>query len=182
MGILKSVDNATPNVGETVVFTITANNNGESDATGVTVSDVLPDGFIFDNVSATSGAYDASTGVWYLGTMIDGQTETLTIVAQVQGSGDYSNVAGISGNETDPNVANNTATSTLVPVAISDLDISISMDTTPPIGGIISVVVTASNFGLSDATGVLSSNPLTSGFTFVSDAASQGTYNSGTEV
>ncbi|MEQ8329794.1 MAG: Ig-like domain-containing protein, partial [Longimicrobiales bacterium] len=47
LAITKTVDNATPNAGQTVAFTVTATNNGPSAATGVAISDPLPAGLTF---------------------------------------------------------------------------------------------------------------------------------------
>ena len=51
--LTKTVDNAAPNVGDTVTFTITVGDLGPSDATNVSISDPLPVGLTF--VSATPG-------------------------------------------------------------------------------------------------------------------------------
>ena len=53
LSLSKTVDNPTPNVGDTVTFTVTLTNRGPSDATGVAVRDLLPANVAF--VSATPG-------------------------------------------------------------------------------------------------------------------------------
>ena len=44
LSLVKTVDNESPKVGEQVTFTLTINNAGPSTATGVEVTDQLPDG------------------------------------------------------------------------------------------------------------------------------------------
>src|SRR5262249_22943288 len=48
----KTVDNPTPNVGDTVTFTIALTNNGPADATNVQVTDQLPTGLSFVSFTA----------------------------------------------------------------------------------------------------------------------------------
>src|SRR4029450_5076815 len=52
LALVKTVDNATPNVGDTIAFTVTLTNNGPDPATNVQVADLLPLGLTL--VSATS--------------------------------------------------------------------------------------------------------------------------------
>lgn len=67
--------------GETVTFTITVTNNGPGKATGVQVSDLLPDGLLF--VSSSSSDYDDLTGLWEIGTLESGESVQLTITTTV---------------------------------------------------------------------------------------------------
>ncbi|MBK7316418.1 MAG: DUF11 domain-containing protein [Anaerolineales bacterium] len=48
-----------------VQFTIPVINNGPSDATGVTVKDVLPAGVEY--ISHNLGTYNSSSGIWAIG-------------------------------------------------------------------------------------------------------------------
>ncbi|MFV8338095.1 gliding motility-associated C-terminal domain-containing protein [Flavobacterium sp. LB3P21] len=177
--VTTTVNNSTPNVGSNVTFTITASNNGPSDATGVSVSNVLPSGYTFVSASPSTGTWTAPT--WTIGTLANGSTVTLDIVATVNATGVYANTATISGAETDPSSGNNSSTITPVPVAQTDLAVTTTVNnSTPNVGSNVTFTITASNNGPSDATGVSVSNVLPSGYTFVSASPSTGTWTAPT--
>jgi uncharacterized repeat protein (TIGR01451 family) len=103
LSLSKSVDVSTPGVGDAVSFTVTITNEGPSDATGVTAFDQLPSGYAYQAHVASSGAYDPGSGVWSVGAVATGGSETLVIAATVNATGDYVNAAEIStSNEPDP--------------------------------------------------------------------------------
>ena len=79
----KTVSNPTPNVGDTITFTVTLTNSGPDAATGVTVTDLLPAGLTFVSATPSQGTYDSATGVWTVGTVATGAPQTLTITATV---------------------------------------------------------------------------------------------------
>ncbi|MBK8492580.1 MAG: DUF11 domain-containing protein [Saprospirales bacterium] len=85
LSLTKTVDNATPNVGSTVVFTITVNNAGPDAATNVAVKDLLPAGltYVSDN---SGGNYNDGTGIWTIGT-IAAAVGSIEITATVTTSG-----------------------------------------------------------------------------------------------
>ena len=56
--LLKTVSDPTPNVGDTITYTVTLVDNGPSDATGAAVTDLLPAGLTFVSATATEGTYD----------------------------------------------------------------------------------------------------------------------------
>ena len=119
MGVTKVASNNTPAVGSNITFTITANNAGPSNATGVVINDVLPAGYTFVSSTPSVGTYDNGTGVWTIGNLANGASATLDIVVTVNATGSYANTATISGNETDPTPGNNTSTATPVPVNLA---------------------------------------------------------------
>ncbi|UCD25368.1 MAG: DUF11 domain-containing protein, partial [Gemmatimonadota bacterium] len=80
LAVTKSVDNAAPNEGDTILYTVTVTNNGPSDATGVTLSDVLPAGVSYVSDDA-GGSY--SGGVWAVGSLVNAASATLNITATV---------------------------------------------------------------------------------------------------
>jgi len=107
LSVVKTVDNAIPTVGQQVVFTIVATNNGSSDATGVAVEDVLQSGYTYVSSTTSAGTYNTTTGIWTIGTLNNGDSESMTMIVTVNATGTYTNTATISGNETDGNMANN---------------------------------------------------------------------------
>jgi len=111
--ITKSSTPTTPVLGSTVTFTLTATNNGPDAATGVTASDVLPNGFQYVSHSTATGTASYNSGnqtvTWSIGSLANGASATLTIDATVLCGNDYKNIATITGNQPDPETANNTA-------------------------------------------------------------------------
>ncbi len=107
LSLEKSVDDETPDVGQNVVFTLTATNHGPSDATGVVVSEQLQDGYSFVSATASVGSYDAVLGRWMIGALANQGVATLTIEAKVLATGAYTNTASIAGNQEDSSEDNN---------------------------------------------------------------------------
>ena len=52
------MSNPTPNVGDTITFTVTLTNNGPNAATSVQVTDLLPAGLTFVSATPSQGTYD----------------------------------------------------------------------------------------------------------------------------
>ncbi|MBZ4034255.1 DUF11 domain-containing protein [Flavobacterium sp. 17A] len=174
LSVTKTASSATPSVGERITFTITASNAGPSTATGVSINDVLPSGYTFVSATPSVGTWSAPN--WTVGNLANGANATLSVVAEVNGSGSYTNTAVISGNENDPDLLNNTATVT--PVVQSNLFVTKTASiTTPSVGERITFTITASNAGPSTATGVSINDVLPSGYTFVSATPSVGTWS-----
>jgi uncharacterized repeat protein (TIGR01451 family) len=115
--IVKTINNSTPNTGSNVTFTLTASNLGPDPANNTVVNDLLPSGYTFVSATAQVGSYDSGTGIWTLGSLSNGATATLTIVATVNASGSYANTATISSNSSDPNLVNNTSSVTPSPIS-----------------------------------------------------------------
>ena len=99
--------------GNNLTYTLTVNNDGPSDATGVTVVDTLPGNVTFVSGSTSLGtiANVGGTVTGNLGAIASGGSATLTIVTTVTPNflGTLTNTATVTGNETDPTPGNNTA-------------------------------------------------------------------------
>ncbi|MGY0393213.1 PKD domain-containing protein [Bizionia sp. KMM 8389] len=189
--------NTSPLVGSQVTFEITVSNDGPNYATGVQVTDVLPAGFNFVSFSSTSGTYNQASGLWNVGLILNGTSQTLLIDAVVNtASGlpdEYLNVAEVTAsdvNDSDSTPNNNDASEDdqdsilLTPVeALADLSITktvINDNTSPLVGSQVTFEITVSNDGPNVASGVEVTDLLPAGFSYQSFSATSGIYNAGT--
>lgn len=103
LSLTKTVSEALPKVGDTVIFTITVKNNGLLNATGIDVTDVLPMGLNYSGTyTASKGTYDTGTDVWTIGSIDINETEKIDITVTVSDSGTIINTAEIANsNQTD---------------------------------------------------------------------------------
>jgi uncharacterized repeat protein (TIGR01451 family) len=178
IAITKVVDNATPNLGGNATFTIVATNNGPSNATGVAVTDLLPPGLSFVSSTVSVGSYNTGTGVWAIGAVANGASATLHILATVTSTGLVTNTAAKSaGNQPDPSLVNNSASAS---VTGQSADIAVTQavsNATPAVGTRVTFTISAADHGPNNAAGVLVSDILPAGLTFVSASPSQGAYD-----
>lgn len=101
-------------IGQVLTYTLTARNTGPGPATNVTVTDALPSGVTFQSATASQGSCSQSgtTVTCSLGALSAGQTATVQIKVKPQQEGTITNTATIRATETDPNPANNRASTT----------------------------------------------------------------------
>lgn len=87
--LTKTVNNPTPSVGSTIIFTVTVTNQEPCDATGITVQDELPAGLIYVSNTTTAGTYNYNStsgiGIWDFSseTLNVNDTETLTVTVKI---------------------------------------------------------------------------------------------------
>jgi uncharacterized repeat protein (TIGR01451 family) len=96
LALTKTVTDATPNVGDTISFSVTLSNNGPDAATNVQVTDLLPAGLTFVSATPSQGAYNSASGVWTVGTVTAGTPQTLLVQATVVASSTKMNTTSIS--------------------------------------------------------------------------------------
>ena len=192
ISITKTADNLSPSVGDEIVFTVTVNNAGPNDASGLVIEDQLASGYGFVSVSTSSGIYDEISGGWDLPSIANGTSETMQITAQVMPNGTYANTAELIALDTfDPDSTPNNNLSSeddqaiVVPVpgGLADLSLTKIVDNASPnVGDVVRFTLSVTNDGLSDATGVVIQDQLPVGFTYQSHVATSGIYDSATGI
>ena len=166
-------DSADPSaLGDNLTYTVTVTNNGPALATGVTLTDTLPAFVTF--VSATPSCGELfGTVTCNLGNVAT--STQITIVVTPTATGIISNFVSVTGNETDPNPANNRATETTFIGVVADLSVAKSDSPDPAtIGSNLTYTVTVTNNGPAISTGVMLTDTLPPGVAFVSATPSQG--------
>ena len=154
--------------GDSPTFSITVTNNGPSDATGVTVDDVIPSAFFYEEfyfpatvspAGSGSCSYNSSLGLvtCIFPSIPSGESRIVTIptsFAEGGGAPTIDNTATVSGNETDPDLTNNSSTFTFQQ-AQADLSISI-VDNPDPVtqSNSLDYTVTILNAGPDSATNI----------------------------
>jgi uncharacterized repeat protein (TIGR01451 family) len=109
LGLTKQADLNPVYVGDVLTYTLTVVNSTMSTASGVIVSDPLPANLTYISATATQGVcdFDGTTVSCNLGSLGAGLSADVTIEVTVDAAGPLVNQASVTGNEIDPNPANN---------------------------------------------------------------------------
>jgi uncharacterized repeat protein (TIGR01451 family) len=179
LAIVKTAAPSPVDAGGQLTYTFTATNNGPSTATDATISDPLPAGLSFVSATTSQGTVNFASGTVTvgLGSLADGAGATVTVTTSVDPSltGSLTNTATISGDQTDPNLSNNTSTVTTPVSAVADLAITKTGAPNPVTAGKqLTYTLTSTNNGPSNATGVTVVDTLPAGVSYVSGTSSQG--------
>ncbi|QLH09770.1 DUF11 domain-containing protein [Candidatus Nitrosotenuis sp. DW1] len=171
----KQVDKTSVIAGQDfLLYTITVTNDGPSDADHVIITDNLPSGVTF-NVSASSPecSFDSqnNNAICYLTNPISpGESHVVTMNVTVNSSttGTLPNTATVTSDSTDPNQANNQASTDPVDViSITDLSLSKTGPINTVAGRTITYNLSVTNHGPSDAVHVKVQDELPTGLTFI---------------
>ncbi len=172
-------------VGNNQIFTISAVNEGPNDATGVTVTDMLPAQLTFISATASQGACLGTNSISCdLGSLPSPGSASVTITATINAAGTdntITNQASVSATESDSNTANNSAsavttvqdfqmavsTTSLTVAAGSSISATVSLS---PVGGFNQAATLACTGAPSNATCDLSPGSVTLDGTNVADA------------
>jgi uncharacterized repeat protein (TIGR01451 family) len=183
--ITKLVDNPNPSPGDTIVYTVTAANNGPQLANGVEVTDILPVGLTLVSATADRGDYNQVTGIWSFLLQKDTSCElTLTAVVGAGAAGwTIVNSAMVTASsDPDPVPDNNSDSASLI---VSGFDLALSKsvdDPAPQEGETVVFLVNLRNAGTNPGSGIEVTDLLPAGLNYAGHAAEQGSYDPGSGV
>jgi uncharacterized repeat protein (TIGR01451 family) len=184
LAIEMKVDNPTPEVGDTIAFTVRVTNNGLDDATGVQVTDILPPELIHELSTFSQGNYDPDTGLWDIADLDVGASAMLQLTVTVNNTNEIITAAGIThSDQLDPDKTNNQSSAVINPNAaihpfIADLAIqNLVNQEEVMVGENLVFTVVVRNMGPDDANDVQINDLMPAGIRFISSQPSQGAYN-----
>ena len=111
--IKKTVNASSIHIGDGVKWTVNVLNNGPCDAHDVLATEILPSGIKYVSYNASKGFYDAESGIWTIGNLTIGESVTLDLYCIALDEGLFTNEVTVACNETDSNLSNNYADSTV---------------------------------------------------------------------
>jgi uncharacterized repeat protein (TIGR01451 family) len=187
LSLVKTLDTATPDVGDTVTFTVSVANAGPDTANDVSIEDVLPDGYSYVAGSITGGdARDdttAPTFTWTITSLEAGNSVDMTLQAVVLAGGDYINTAQVmTSDKYDPDstpgnnddTEDDQDTESLTPQS-ADLSLTKAVNNaTPNMGKTVTFRITVANAGPDSATGVDVEDVLPDGYSYVAGSIAGG--------
>lgn len=173
LSVAKSASAGAVFVGDAITYTVNVSNNGPISATNVVVTDVLPGEVSY--VSDDSGCnVSGGTVTCNLGTMLDGATTTIQIVATAVTAGNSTNSASVTSDTPDSNPGNNSDEATVIisDLGTADLEISKTANiTAAQTGDLITYTVIVTNLGPDTAVDVTVTDILPAGVNYVSNDA-----------
>ena len=181
LGIAVAAQPAEVYVGQDVIYTLTASNQGPDDEPDAVVTCPLPSDVAFASASYEAGwSPTLAQGMLTanLGPLASARTAvaTIVLVPQAAAAGTFTMSFSIQGQNADLVPANNTASATVTVDPAADLEITISPTAGPAaVEAQWNYTLTVTNLGLSKATGVMVTAPLPSGVQFVAASSTQGT-------
>ncbi|MBE9536834.1 MAG: DUF11 domain-containing protein [Proteobacteria bacterium] len=184
LSLSKTVDNSSPNEGDSIIYTLIISNGDLNNATSVEVTDILPSGVSFTGYSSTFGTYSSGTGLWSVGSLAVSSSETLTIMADVDtgsaGSSITNTASVTSADQADTDSSNDSASIALTVQQVDVYVTKVASDSVPDELDTITYTITVGNIGPNAATNLVVTDILPAGVIYQSDTPSQGSYDDAT--
>lgn len=130
LAIVKQVNVSQANFNDLVRWKLSVSNNGPDVATGVVVTDILPEGFIYVDSILEKGSY--SDGVINIGRLAVGERVILEIICKVENTGRFVNIANVTGNEFDYDLSNNRANASVLINPACDMEVEKTVNESNP--------------------------------------------------
>jgi uncharacterized repeat protein (TIGR01451 family) len=163
--------------GSNLTYNITVTNQGPHTATAIVLSNQIPTGTTFLSANSSQGACSNANGtvVCGIGTLTNQGRATVIISLAGNRTGSLTDIARVSGNVDDYNLANNVANIISTVSAAADLALTTSAAPNPgTISNNVAFILSITNNGPDNASAVIVTNVLPAGANFISATTSQG--------
>ncbi|MFN8178768.1 MAG: T9SS type A sorting domain-containing protein [bacterium] len=189
LGVAISVDNNNPRALAPFKYTISVTNGGTVDASGVHVIDPIASPLVYQSYTATRGTYSSGTGIWNVGALAHSETMQLEITVHA-GAGSTGNVVWntatrLASAPFDPDTTNDADSVSVTIAAPPQADLRLTKTVAPARvceGDSAVFTIVVHNGGPDPGTSVQAIDLLPAGMTYVSQTATQGSYDSSTGI
>jgi uncharacterized repeat protein (TIGR01451 family) len=198
LGVTKTASASTVFVDDTVTYTIVATNHSPDPATGVIVTDTLPQGATLVSIAPSQGTCNGAGIIeCEIGTLAGGASATVTLVVRATIEGPFDNFVQVVGNEVDQVPGNDEATvpGTVLPTTSPNppippnppsgpaLDVTKTASTLrPALDDAVTFTITVTNKTSSALNNVVVTDPLPAGLSLISVTVSEGSCTGTTTV
>lgn len=159
LSIVKTATPSPVNAGAQLIYTLVITNNGPSTATNILVTDNVPTCFSSPEYSTNAGlTWNPWTSSVNIGSLASGLSSTVLLRGTVctNGTSSITNTATVSSDTDDPNLSNNSSTTTTNITPVSDLAITKQANPEPvSVGSQLTYTLVVTNNGPSTANGIV---------------------------
>ena len=179
LSIIKFANVSQANYLDLIKWTLIVTNYGFNDATGVFVSDVIPRGL--EIVEVIGGNYENS--IWDIGNLENGQSQTLELICKIHATGEFTNVANVWGEETDPDLSNNEDEDSFYVPPASDISVTKTVSKYEyTVGDLVNYFIKLTNYGPDKAKNIKVKEIMDDSLLLKSFHASAGDFNENDDV
>lgn len=141
--ISKSANISEANYNDIIKWMIKVSNNGPNNATGVKITEILPEGLIYLNSTLK---YENNT--FNIGNLNVGEIITIMVICKINITGKIVNIVNVNGNEYDFNLDNNKDSATIYINPSSDIGVIKTVNETEAnYGDLVKWVINVTNYG-----------------------------------